>query len=360
MATITGNLDLSLPGRQVMLAAGPNETTGVAQVSLIDSDGTLYAGGTVTIEASSDGSQWSPALATLSASGQKRFDMRGYSFLRASVGTAASARVVVSVQLTTTQSDGGVTPSIPFEKQVALGLVPGWTVDTKFGYNINIDTATDPQDIWLNGGLYTGQPLHSVAAETVHVVSTDNTDDTAGGDGALTVVLTGLNEDWVLTTETITLNGTTNVTSTTTFHRLARMFIATAGVNGTNTGNITATGSTTGNIYVSIPNTSEYNQSQLAAVTVPAGKVCLIDTIVAAIGRSSGAAGEASGSFLTRTEGGVYRSRRTIQLTTSIPFIEENVGMRLEAKTDILMRIHSVSDNNTKVTGKFRYYLIDA
>ncbi len=52
---------------------------------------------------------------------------------------------------------------------VTRGEFSGFNIDTKFGYNPDIDIGSVPEDIWGPGGLYTGQPIHSASAETVAV-----------------------------------------------------------------------------------------------------------------------------------------------------------------------------------------------
>ena len=58
---------------------------------------------------------------------------------------------------------------------ISRGLVPGISELSKFGRNSEIDTATDPEDIWNGGGLYTGFP--DGAAETIDVFSSSILDD---------------------------------------------------------------------------------------------------------------------------------------------------------------------------------------
>lgn len=75
---------------------------------------------------------------------------------------------------------------------IALGAIEGYTHLRKFGRNTEIDTATDPEDVWGGGGLYTGFPTG--AADTVDIVSA-SADDTAAGSGTQTLLIKGLDEN---------------------------------------------------------------------------------------------------------------------------------------------------------------------
>lgn len=67
----------------------------------------------------------------------------------------------------------------PFGLQLRLGYVPGWLDPVhKFGRNSDIDTASDPEDVWEGGGLYTGQPVQ--ASDAIEVVSNDANDSALG------------------------------------------------------------------------------------------------------------------------------------------------------------------------------------
>ena len=145
----------------------------------------------------------------------------------------------------------------PFELQVSRGQVDGHTSIEIFGYTPNIaNTAQGP--MWegqtQSGGLYV---YPSVAAPLV-LVSDSATDNTTRS-----VVIDGLGADFVPLTETIALNGTTSVTTTNSFLRINGMSM----LNSTNTGNITASISST--VYAKI--NAGIGQTQMSIYTVPAG-----------------------------------------------------------------------------------------
>lgn len=145
----------------------------------------------------------------------------------------------------------------PFDLQVARNQVDGHQGIEIFGYSPNIaNTATGP--MWegqtQSGGLYTPP---SSAAPLVLVSSS------ASDTFALSVRIEGCGADFVALTETIALNGTTNVTTTNSFLRINAMYVT----NGTNVGTITAKISST--TYAQI--NAGVGQTQMSIYTVPAG-----------------------------------------------------------------------------------------
>jgi hypothetical protein len=87
--------------------------------------------------------------------------------------------------------------------------------------------------------------------------------DSASDTSALSVRIDGCGAGFVPLSETIALNGTTNVTTTNSFLRINQMTVT----NGTNVGNITAKISTT--TYAKIA--AGIGQTQMSIYTVPAG-----------------------------------------------------------------------------------------
>jgi hypothetical protein len=97
-------------------------------------------------------------------------------------------------------------------------------------------TANTESDIWGGGG-----EINWPAAEgVITVVSTSANDDGAPvGTGARTIVITGLDGDYEVITETVTLNGTTGVDTTDSFLRVNLVTVATSGALEENEGAIT-------------------------------------------------------------------------------------------------------------------------
>lgn len=61
-------------------------------------------------------------------------------------------------------------PEARFGILVARGDIPGWFAINKFGYNNDIDTNSDPEDVWDAGGLWvppTAARTHDIASDNV-------------------------------------------------------------------------------------------------------------------------------------------------------------------------------------------------
>lgn len=229
---------------------------------------------------------------------------------------------------------------------IAQGLIQGETIVNKFGRNPDIDTASTPEDVWNGGGEYTGFPS---SAETVNCVSS-SANDTSSGTGARTVRVTGLNENWDITTEVITLNGTSASSNTSNqFLRIHTAQVLTVGSGGVNAGTITCRQSTTTtNIFFVMP--VGLNQTYVSAYTVPRGKTAYLKRIFSQI----------RGNTNARASGGPFRARRPFDVVGSAPLGNDvEGGLIFSEKSDIVIRISSVSANDTEVVYGYDLVLVD-
>jgi len=145
----------------------------------------------------------------------------------------------------------------PFELQVARGQIAGHTAIQIFGYSTAVgSTALGPlwEGLTLSGGAYT----YPSAAAALVLVS-----DSASDTSALSIKIDGLDASYAPLSETIAMNGTTNVTTTNLFLRINQM----STTNGVNVGNITAKISST--TYAKI--NAGIGQTQMSLYSVPAG-----------------------------------------------------------------------------------------
>lgn len=223
------------------------------------------------------------------------------------------------------------------------GVIP----KDKFGRTASMASTVTNQDIWAVSGLYKG--FDCVAAETVSFVSNN------AADVGVEVTIEGLDANWDIQQETVTLNGTTPVVSTLSFIRAARGFVS---------GSQAAVGSITFNQSVTTANTlgvinPEYQQTNICAFTVPNGYRCVVTSATARLGRLNGAAGSVEIAFKRRDFGKVFRAFRTIVVTTSQAYYHDyQNGFSFGEKTDICARVISVSDNSSYVTAEFEYLLL--
>ena len=251
------------------------------------------------------------------------------------------------------QADALVARVIDSEVALSDGLFDGRSVVNKFGESPDVDTNETPVDIWGGGNGYTGQPRNG-GAETIEVFS-DNANDTSGGTGARTVELQGLGADGLLTTEVVTLNGTTPVATVTTWLRMFRMIVLESGDNQTNIGQIIARHTTTtANVFGVVR--PGYGQTTVAAFTVPYDQRGTLWSYGAGLARESGGTGDVRGiaRLQVRPLGGSWNTK-VVQTVTSSKNFEDRPygGLQLAPGTDIKWTIDFVSNNNCIATGQF-------
>jgi len=160
---------------------------------------------------------------------------------------------------------------IPWDHQVALGLVDGVSFVYKWGENKDVDGATE--DVWTPGGSRTDL----TTASTLTIVSTSNEDGAGTQTGALSMVIEGLDSDWLEQVESVTLTGTTPIVTTSTWLRINRMYVTSSGSEQHNVGDINVTATTGGSTQGQIAATTAQTQSTHFAV--PANKRGLIVSI---------------------------------------------------------------------------------
>ena len=173
---------------------------------------------------------------------------------------------------------GSTTPSsaeIDFYLAVAKGDFTGYSNVSKFGYNPTVGSG-NYESIWEGSNAY---PWMS-AADQLEVLSSD-ANDTSAGTGARTVELQGLDSSWNLLTETVTMNGTSAVTTTGSFLRIFRARVVTGGTSLRNEGTITIRDQDTSTTRALITNgaTDGMGQTLMAVYTIPAGKTGYIINI---------------------------------------------------------------------------------
>lgn len=160
-----------------------------------------------------------------------------------------------------------------FLLNISKGIVSGHYDFKASGFSGSLTSIRS--DIWTPGGNFTGW---ITAAETIDLIS-DNVADDVGGIGAETVKCIGLDENWELQYEIISMDGTTPVTTLGTWMRLFTVDVVQAGVyGGRNIGTITATGNTSSAVLGEVPPLNGRFQSVI--FTVPKGYTYYMDTIL--------------------------------------------------------------------------------
>ena len=142
----------------------------------------------------------------------------------------------------------------PFDLQVARGQVDGHSTVNIYGYQPSVGTTSIP--VWENATAYT----YPVAAAVMYLSGSNG--DTAK------ITIVGLNASYTLTTEIVTLNGTTPVATTNEFLRINSMFVSTG--SATNPAGAVYLKNSGGTVTYAQIN-SGVGRSQAAIYTVPAG-----------------------------------------------------------------------------------------
>ena len=244
--------------------------------------------------------------------------------------------------------------TLPIYHQVALDLHPSMLYISKFGKNSDIDAASTPEDIWDSGGLYTG---FSTAAETLSVVSAHADDTNISGAGAWTVELQGLDVNFNIISETVTLNGTTPVVTTLPFIRCNRAIVRTAGANSENTGIISVTQSTSGDLHATID--ALHGQTAIAAYTVPNGYTGLLIFTHVLTTLTTGGNAAAEVDLRIRPEGAAWRSIENNFVSNGAPLVfDHTFPPVLASRTDAVVRCHQASANNISISATFDILLI--
>lgn len=162
---------------------------------------------------------------------------------------------------------------------LARGFVGGQSTIHKFGENPSI-TASSTEDINFPGVIN-----WLTAATTVRVKAGGNAADASGGNGARSITIQGLDENFVDASEDVIMNANGTLASdatTTTFIRVFRAFVLTTGTyTGTNTGDIVVENSGGGTDLVTIA--AGIGQTETTAYTIPAGKTAYLSRVGAEV-----------------------------------------------------------------------------
>ncbi|RLC59589.1 MAG: hypothetical protein DRI30_00170 [Chloroflexi bacterium] len=245
---------------------------------------------------------------------------------------------------------------LPWGVRVAAGRVAGQSHNHKFGYNAAAGTA---DTVWLQDGAYTWQ----AAAAVLDITSTDNVEDIAAGDGALTVTIEGLDADFAEISSTVTMTGQTAVLTTgKSFLRVNRMYVATAGVDGFNAGIIYASTGTQTTGTPTVASTiratigAGLGQTQQAFYTVPAGKQAFVQSITYT---STHVSASCTFDFLIREAGStVWLNKGRTLVLQGTHVAKPDVPQTFAAGTDIEIQ-GTASTSTVPATAELDILLLD-
>ena len=251
----------------------------------------------------------------------------------------------------------------PWNIRVPVGTATGWTGLNKFGVNPSIDTNTDPEDVWQVGGVWV-RPT----AASIHQIASSTANDLGGGTpgtGLRTLTIEGIDENWAAVTETVTMNGTTNVPTTLTYWRIHRMYGTTWGSQHTNDGDITATADSGGTVTASI--LAGWSQTQMAIYTVPTGKTLYLCSYYGTLLRvTGGGAGSAQfqlisvlGADLATWGERVRHSIGAVATGSNQVTHTFDPAVAIDGPADVLVRVLFVSASGSYCSAGFCGYITD-
>ena len=177
----------------------------------------------------------------------------------------------------------------PFHLQVARGQITFHESFQIFGYNPDVDQTEE--SVWANGGTVP----HPTVASVLKISSTSNNDDgNPVGTGARTVLITGLDGDYNVVSDTVTLNGQTEVNTTNSYLYVNGFTVLTVGSGEANAGTIYAgTGTVTAGVPAVVYDAiaAGYNNRTTAHYCVPSGYTAFITEGIFTAGQESGSTG---------------------------------------------------------------------
>ena len=222
----------------------------------------------------------------------------------------------------------------------------------RMGANLDVDSSA-AEDVWAYGGDW----VAPTAART-HTLVSSSAADAAAGTGARTLHVRGLDADYNIQEEMISLNGQSNVVTANAYIILDHAHVTTAGSGGTNAGNITITASVdaTAQGYIA----SGVGTTLNAWYQVPAGYTGYLLQWGAGVQQTS--ASNAIDVFLYKKDfGGIFVMQDVIPLYTggtSHAHHEYCLPQPFAAKSIVKMRAANATANNNDVHVTFALLLV--
>jgi hypothetical protein len=262
--------------------------------------------------------------------------------------------------------DGGFGNFPDYNAAVMLGRVPGVTRVAALGTrtiaaaiagNTAIQGITAPQDIWA--GVSNIYPW--MTGDTALEAISDNANDTAGGSGAQTISIGGVNTSYNVTASgTVPLNGNAGPVPLGSHFRINDGSIgvtAPVSANQTNLGTITIREVGTGIVHAIIP--PGQRSIQQCVYTVPNGFMMNIFAFEISLLRASGASTRgADFALYFRFPSGVYGRPRQIQCTDRAPFtLNAHARIPVGPRAEVAVSAVYTSANNITVNAAFEAHL---
>lgn len=246
----------------------------------------------------------------------------------------------------------------PFELQIARGQIAQHTPYFRFGWANSI--GTNPQTITTV--VTAGNTYVYPASASVMKVSSSSANDTSAGSGARTILLVGLDSSYNKVSETVTLNGQTQVTTTNSYLRITYTELLTTGNGNAQAGTIyVGTGSATAGVPATSYWQSEpsYNNFSFAGFTVPAGYTAYVTSYTITSQATTANINVSLGLVIFEYGKTFGEYQSTARLTSNGNFDRHfDYPFAIAEKNDVELRAWATTGSAVNVTGEIQYVLI--
>lgn len=223
---------------------------------------------------------------------------------------------------------------LPIGVAIQRGSIANFSGVQKFGLNTAVSTSFET--VWTNGSLYS----YPSTATTAVATSSDT-----GSDNDSTVHIYGLDSNYDLADEVITVGGSA---STTSFIRVFRAFVVDANTGSSNVGTITITV----NVIAVAVIPATYGQSLQAVYTVPNGYRAFLMSIDAGTSKQK----EVEIKLMSKSINGNTFQTKSLVTTYGTPIHKDYlVPEILTEKSDI--EIRAKADATTSISAGFQLIL---
>ena len=223
----------------------------------------------------------------------------------------------------------------------------------KFGRNPSVGGA--PETICMQGGVYS----YLTSPSTVYVTS-DSGNDAAGGTGARTITVEGLDGDYNNVQETLTVGGSVG---TVEFLRVFRAYVVESGSVGTNVGDVRVTTGAggSGTVLADISTigtgtTFGLGQTQLALYKIPAHCTGYLTTWNVGVGSYNDTTTVSLYTRLFDTGYQSFRTRDIMDVPGGYHTRNYDIPLLMPAKTDI--EIRAIASTGSTISSSFDLVLV--
>jgi len=215
------------------------------------------------------------------------------------------------------------------------------------GYNGAVGATAEP--IWMKSG---AMPALLTSSEQLKINSSNANDDgSPAGTGARTIKITGLDSNYQVLSETITMNGTSDVTSSSSFLRVNFVEVVTAGSGGVPAGNISILNNAKSVTLGYLP--AGINYALQAIYTVPANTVLFISDIFLGELESK----DTNVKIVYREQGSnyVWKELCVFHVLDDMKNIQLKTELKFKQKTDIYLSASSAGGSGVVSAGMIGY-----